>query len=73
MVAQPVEAELSIGRRLWIYQRERFPILRTALLLAVLLVVVGVQFVSLGLIGEMVARTYHESQRKPIFVIKEEF
>jgi len=46
---------------------------RPALLLAVLLVVVGVQFVSLGLIGEMITRTYHESQRKPIYVIKEEF
>jgi glycosyltransferase involved in cell wall biosynthesis len=46
---------------------------RPALLLAVLLVVVGVQFVSLGLIGEMIARTYHESQNKPIYVIKEEF
>ncbi len=46
---------------------------RPALLLAVLLVVVGVQFVSLGLIGEMLARTYHESQQKPIYVIKEEF
>ncbi|MBF6559502.1 MAG: glycosyltransferase family 2 protein [Candidatus Binataceae bacterium] len=45
---------------------------RPALLLAVLLVVVGVQFVSLGLIGEMIARTYHESQNKPIYVIKEE-
>ncbi|HEX4209156.1 MAG TPA: glycosyltransferase family 2 protein [Candidatus Binataceae bacterium] len=46
---------------------------RPALLLAVLLVVVGVQFVSLGLIGEMITRTYHESQKKPIYVIKEEF
>ena len=46
---------------------------RPALLLSVLLVVVGVQFVSLGLIGEMVARTYHESQHKPIYLIKEEF
>jgi glycosyltransferase involved in cell wall biosynthesis len=46
---------------------------RPALLLAVLLVVVGVQFVSLGLLGEMLARTYHESQDKPIYVIKEEF
>jgi glycosyltransferase involved in cell wall biosynthesis len=44
---------------------------RPALLLAVLLVVVGVQFVSLGLLGEMLARTYHESQNKPIYVIKE--
>jgi glycosyltransferase involved in cell wall biosynthesis len=46
---------------------------RPALLLAVLLVVVGVQFVSLGLLGEMLARTYHESQDKQIYVIKEEF
>jgi glycosyltransferase involved in cell wall biosynthesis len=46
---------------------------RPALLLAVLLVVVGVQFVSLGLIGEMIARTYHESQNKPIYVVKEEY
>jgi glycosyltransferase involved in cell wall biosynthesis len=45
---------------------------RPALLLAILLIVVGVQFVSLGLIGEMLARTYHESQNKPIYVIKEE-
>jgi glycosyltransferase involved in cell wall biosynthesis len=45
---------------------------RPALLLAVLLVVVGVQFVSIGLLGEMLARTYHESQDKPIYVIKEE-
>ena len=46
---------------------------RPALLLAVLLVVVGVQFVSLGLLGEMLARTYHESQNKPIYMVKEEF
>ena len=46
---------------------------RPALLLAILLVVVGVQLVSIGLLGEMVARTYHESQGKPIYVIKEEF
>lgn len=45
---------------------------RPALLLAVLLVVVGVQFISLGLLGEMLARTYHESQNKPIYVIKEQ-
>jgi glycosyltransferase involved in cell wall biosynthesis len=45
---------------------------RPALLLSVLLVVVGVQFVSLGLLGEMLARTYHESQNKPIYIVKEE-
>jgi glycosyltransferase involved in cell wall biosynthesis len=46
---------------------------RPALLLAILLIVVGVQLVSIGLIGEMIARTYHESQGKPIYVVKEEF
>lgn len=46
---------------------------RPALLLAVLLLIVGVQFISLGLLGEMLARTYHESQGKPIYVIKEQF
>ncbi|MGH7814453.1 MAG: glycosyltransferase family 2 protein [Candidatus Binataceae bacterium] len=45
---------------------------RPALLLAVLLVVVGVQLIGIGLLGEMIARTYHESQGKPIYVIKEE-
>ncbi len=46
---------------------------RPALLLAVLLVVVGVQLISIGLLGEMLARTYHESQGKEIYVIKEKF
>lgn len=43
---------------------------RPALLLAVLLIFIGVQFVSMGLLGELQARTYHESQNKPIYVIK---
>lgn len=44
---------------------------RPLLLLGILLIVIGVQFVSLGLIGEMLARTYHESQEKPIYVVKD--
>ena len=36
-----------------------------------LLVLVGFQFVSIGLLGEMLVRTYHESQRKPIYTIRE--
>jgi glycosyltransferase involved in cell wall biosynthesis len=46
---------------------------RPALLLAILMVIVGVQFISIGLLGEMLTRTYHESQDKPVYVIKEEF
>ena len=44
---------------------------RPLLLLAVLLVLVGFQFVSIGLLGEMLVRTYHESQRKPIYTVRE--
>jgi Zn-dependent protease with chaperone function len=45
---------------------------RPLLLLAVLLVILGVQMVSMGLVAEMVMRTYHEAQDKPIYVIREE-
>ncbi len=45
---------------------------RPLLLLAVLLIVLGVQFISLGLIGELVVRTYYEAQSKPIYVVREE-
>ena len=38
---------------------------------AILLVFTGVQLVTLGLLAEMQARTYHESQNKPIYVIRE--
>ena len=44
---------------------------RPVLLLTVLLIVIGVQFISLGLLGEMLARTYHESQAKPIYSIRD--
>lgn len=44
---------------------------RPMLLLAVLLVVIGVQLITMGLLGEMIIRTYHESQNKPIYVVRE--
>ncbi len=44
---------------------------RPLLLLAVLLIIIGFQFISLGLLGEMIVRAHHESQQKPIYVIKE--
>ncbi|MEA3467373.1 MAG: glycosyltransferase family 2 protein [Thermodesulfobacteriota bacterium] len=43
---------------------------RPLLLLAVLLIFVGVQFVTIGLVAEMLARTYHESQNKPTYYIR---
>lgn len=44
---------------------------RPLLLLAVLLTVLGVQFITMGLLGELVVRTYHESQRKPTYMVRE--
>ncbi len=44
---------------------------RPLLLLAILLMVVGVQLVSMGLLGELVVRTYHETQGKPIYAVRE--
>jgi glycosyltransferase involved in cell wall biosynthesis len=43
---------------------------RPALLLAVLLILVGGQFITLGLLAELQARTYYEAQRKPIYAIR---
>jgi len=44
---------------------------RPLLLLAVLLMVLGVQFITMGLLGEIVMRTYFESQNKKIYAIRE--
>jgi len=44
---------------------------RPLLFLAILLIFVGIQFISLGLIAELQARTYHESQQKPVYYVRE--
>ncbi|MBS1817821.1 MAG: glycosyltransferase family 2 protein [Acidobacteria bacterium] len=44
---------------------------RPLLLLGILLVFTGVQLITLGLLAELQARTYHESQDKPTYVIRE--
>jgi glycosyltransferase involved in cell wall biosynthesis len=41
------------------------------LYLAILGIIVGIQFIMLGLLGEISVRTYYESQDKPIYVIRE--
>jgi glycosyltransferase involved in cell wall biosynthesis len=42
---------------------------RPLLLLSILLIFIGFQFVTMGLLGEMLARIYHESQDRTIYVI----
>jgi glycosyltransferase involved in cell wall biosynthesis len=42
------------------------------LLLAVMLFVVGMQLLGMGLLAELQVRTWHESQRKPVYLVAEE-
>ncbi len=44
---------------------------RPLLILAVLLLVTGVQLFCFGLLGELLMRTYHESQNRPIYRVRE--
>jgi glycosyltransferase involved in cell wall biosynthesis len=41
------------------------------LIVAIVMFAVGVQFILMGLLAEMLVRTYHESQAKPIYVVRE--
>lgn len=45
---------------------------RPLLLLAILLIILGVQFVMMGLLGELLSRTYFEVQDKTIYMIRAE-
>jgi glycosyltransferase involved in cell wall biosynthesis len=42
---------------------------RPIVLLGILLTVAGMQFITMGLLGELLVRTYHESQNKPVYRI----
>jgi glycosyltransferase involved in cell wall biosynthesis len=44
---------------------------RPLLLLAILLVILGVQLLIMGLLAELIVRTYHEAQGKPIYMVRE--
>ena len=44
---------------------------RPLLLFAVLAMLAGIQMLTMGLLGELVVRTYHETQGKPTYVIRE--
>lgn len=44
---------------------------RPLLILAVVLLLTGIQLFSIGLLGELLMRTYHESQGRPIYRVRE--
>lgn len=41
------------------------------LYVTILLLLASLQFISLGFLGELTTRTYHETQKKPIYVVRE--
>ncbi len=43
---------------------------RPLLLLGVLLIIIGIQLIGMGLLGEMLVSSYHEGRRKPLYVLK---
>lgn len=43
---------------------------RPLLLLGTLLIIVGIQLIGMGLLGEMLVSVYHEGQRRPLYVLK---
>lgn len=58
---------ICIIQRLWFHEHmNRNPLL----LLSVMLLVIGMQFISMGLIGEVLSRTYYESQGKPSYLVR---
>jgi len=44
---------------------------RPLLLLSVLLIVIGIQFITMGLLGEIMVRIYHEAVEKHIYAVRE--
>ena len=43
------------------------------ILMAIFMIMVGVSFISMGLLGEVLARIYHESTNKRIYFVREEW
>ncbi|NJC89141.1 MAG: glycosyltransferase family 2 protein [Desulfuromonas sp.] len=63
---------VTFALTLWMKFAEGLSMNRNPLLiLSALLLFSAVQFIALGLLGELVTRTYHEVQDKPIYTIRE--
>jgi glycosyltransferase involved in cell wall biosynthesis len=64
---------LSLLATVWMKYGAKHPTFMTGnplLLLSVMLELVGVQFISMGLLGELLTRTYFESQGKSAYVVR---
>jgi glycosyltransferase involved in cell wall biosynthesis len=64
---------VSLLATVWMKYGASKPVFMTGnplLLLSAFLELVGVQFISMGLLGELLARTYFESQGKPAYTVR---
>jgi len=62
---------LSLLATVWMKYHDRINLTGNPLLhLSVMLELVGVQFISMGLLGEILTRTYFESQQKTSYVVR---
>jgi glycosyltransferase involved in cell wall biosynthesis len=70
-----ISGALGFGLSAWLAWQRLFMGIslanRPILLLAVLLILVGVQFITMGLLAELQTRIYHESSDKPTYFIKD--
>jgi hypothetical protein len=68
MIGTPIVLYLAYVRLIALQPiADRTPLM----LLGISLILGGVQLVMTGLLGEMLSRTYHESQDKPTYLIRE--
>jgi hypothetical protein len=44
---------------------------RPVFILSIFIIIVGIQFITMGLLGEIMMRTYHEGTGKPTYLVKE--
>jgi glycosyltransferase involved in cell wall biosynthesis len=68
IVGAAISGALAIGRLMEMISLNRH---QPLLLLGIVLIMTGVQLMTIGLVAELQARTYHESQNKPTYVIRE--
>jgi glycosyltransferase involved in cell wall biosynthesis len=64
---------VSLVATVWMKHFASHPVFMTGnplLLLSVMLELLGVQFISMGLLGELLTRTYFESQGKPAYTVR---
>ncbi|HZR26959.1 MAG TPA: glycosyltransferase family 2 protein [Vicinamibacterales bacterium] len=68
LVGAAISVALAVGRLMEQISLNRH---QPLLLLGIVLIMTGVQLMTIGLVAELQARTYHESQNKPTYVIRE--